>query len=141
MLLVFGVGDERKDLDFNQIITCEDCGAYGSFRVFMTYTACTVFFIPVVKWNKRYYVQTRCCKTLYELRPEIGKRIAGGEKVEILPHHMRKIHVQSAGAQYHYKKCRVCGFDTSEDFSFCPKCGTRFAKETVDKEELHKRGV
>ena len=25
-----------------------------------------------------------------------------------------------------YKKCRQCGYETTEDFDFCPKCGTRF---------------
>ena len=25
-----------------------------------------------------------------------------------------------------YKRCRQCGYETTEDFDFCPKCGTRF---------------
>ncbi|MCH5255626.1 MAG: zinc-ribbon domain-containing protein, partial [Lachnospiraceae bacterium] len=25
-----------------------------------------------------------------------------------------------------YKRCNNCGFETQEDFEFCPKCGMRF---------------
>ncbi|WP_242845564.1 zinc-ribbon domain-containing protein [Butyrivibrio sp. WCE2006] len=25
-----------------------------------------------------------------------------------------------------YKRCRQCGYETTEGFDFCPKCGTRF---------------
>lgn len=24
------------------------------------------------------------------------------------------------------RKCQNCGYETQEDFEFCPKCGTRF---------------
>lgn len=25
-----------------------------------------------------------------------------------------------------YKRCSSCGYETQEDFEFCPKCGQRF---------------
>ena len=78
MFFMMGITDGRKDLDFSQLITCNICGKYGSFHVFMTYTVLSLFFIPCFKWNRRYYVRTSCCNTLYELDPEVGKAIPSG---------------------------------------------------------------
>jgi rRNA maturation endonuclease Nob1 len=61
---------------------------------------------------------------MYELDPAVGKRIARGEEVEIQPQDLER--VQSRGWGYAYKRCQSCGFETAEDFAFCPKCGRRF---------------
>ena len=125
MFFIMGITDGRKDFDFNQLITCSICGKYGRFNVFMTYTVLSLFFIPTFKWNKRYYVQTSCCGTVYELDPEIGRAIARGEEVEIQQSHLTRV-MEGRGFTAGYKKCRQCGYETTEDFDFCPKCGTRF---------------
>lgn len=126
MFFMMGITDGRKDLDYNQTEICGVCGRYGRFQVFMTYTVLSLFFIPCFKWNRRYYVQTSCCNTLYELDREIGRRIERGEDVRILPEHLQKVGNGRSG--YHYgdcKRCPNCGYETTEDFVFCPKCGTR----------------
>ena len=61
---------------------------------------------------------------LYELDPEIGKAIARGEQIEILPQHLRL--VNRGGYSRGVKRCSNCGYETAEDFEFCPKCGMRF---------------
>lgn len=124
MFFVMGITDGRKDYNFNQVITCDICGSFGRYQVFMTYMVLTLFFIPCFKWNKRYYVQSSCCNIVYELDPEIGKRIAWGENVVILSQHLSRVQNQGYGDSY--KRCRQCGFMTSEDFGYCPKCGIRF---------------
>ena len=125
MFFIMGITDGRKDFSFNQLVTCAICGKYGRFNVFMTYTVLSLFFIPTFKWNKRYYVQTSCCGTVYELDPEIGKAIARGEEVEIQQSHLTRV-MEGRGFTTGYKSCRQCGYETTEDFDFCPKCGTRF---------------
>ena len=122
MFLMMGIMPGRRDFDFNQMITCPICGAYGSYRVFVTYTVLSLFFIPCFKWGKRYYVQTTCCNTVYELDPEVGKRIAHGEDVTIRQEDLTRVMDQ----RYSVKKCKNCGYSTDEDFEFCPKCGNRF---------------
>ena len=125
MFFIMGITEGRKDFSFNQLVTCAICGKYGRFNVFMTYTVLSLFFIPTFKWNKRYYVQTSCCGTVYELDPEVGRAIARGEEVEILQEHLTRV-MSGRGFVAGYKKCRQCGYETAEDFDFCPKCGTRF---------------
>lgn len=126
MFFMMGITDGRKDLDFNQQTICSECGRYGRYQVFMTYMVLSLFFIPCFKWNKRYYVQTSCCNTTYELNPEVGKRIARGEDVEILPEHLTKLN--SWGYNNRYKRCSNCGYETTEDFEYCPKCGHEFPR-------------
>ncbi len=126
MFFMMGITDGRKDLDFNQQIICSECGRYGRYQVYMTYMVLSLFFIPCFKWNKRYYVQTSCCNTIYELDTEIGKRIARGEDVEIQPEHLTRLN--SWGYNNRYKRCSNCGFETTEDFEYCPKCGHEFPK-------------
>ena len=118
-----GITDGRKDFDFLQNILCTVCGRYGRYQVFMTYTVLSLFFIPCFKWNKHYYVRTSCCETVYELDPEVGKRIARGENVEIRPEDLKRIDTGGYGSFGTYKICSNCGYTTDEDFQFCPKCG------------------
>lgn len=121
MFFMMGIMDRRKDFDFAQTIICNLCGAYGRYQLFMTYTVLEIFFIPTFKRNKHYYVQTSCCNTVYELDPEIGKRIAAGEDITITENMLFKV---SQGNRT--KRCMNCGFETYEDFQYCPKCGSRF---------------
>lgn len=93
MFFMIGITDGRKVFDYTQTVICNICGKYGRYQVFMTYTVLSLFFIPCFKWNKRFYVQTSCCNTLYELDPEIGKRIAKGESLEIQPDDLTKVNV------------------------------------------------
>ena len=59
-------------------------------------------------------MKRNCCNTLYELDPEIGKRIARGEELEIMPDNLTKVNIQ--GYANTYKKCSNCGYETREDF-------------------------
>ena len=121
MFFIIGVSDKRKELEFAQSILCRACGNYGRYSVFMIYTVLSLFFIPTIKWNRRYYVQTSCCGRIYELDPQIGKRIERGERVDIVDDDLN----DSGRRDRVYKTCRNCGYSTDEDFDFCPKCGER----------------
>lgn len=126
MFFMMGIMDGRKDFDFNQVMTCSLCGSFGSFKVFMTYTVLSLFFIPCFKWNKHYYVRTSCCGSVYELNAEIGKQIARGEEVEIGPSDLTLIQNNSGTGSEGTKKCPQCGYIMERDFDFCPKCGRRY---------------
>lgn len=121
MFLMMGINDERKELEFSQMVVCDSCGAYGRYTVFMTCTVLSLFLIPLFRWNRKYYVRTSCCGSIYELDAPVGARIARGESVEIRKEDLNRIH---AGSRE--RRCARCGFATREDFEFCPKCGNRF---------------
>lgn len=123
MFLIMGINSKQKQFNYDKVFICERCGQYGRYEVFMTYMCFSLFFIPIIKWNKQYYVRTTCCRTLYALDSEIGKAIARGNDVEIKPEHLLKVQGQSYETQ---KRCSRCGYTTSEQFDFCPKCGKVF---------------
>lgn len=119
MFFMMGVTNGRKELSSDQLVVCDNCGSYGRYRVFMTYMVLSLFLIPVFKWSRRYYVQMSCCGTVYELDPEVGSRIARGEKIEISKSDL----VGCVERGRREKRCPECGYTTTEDFEFCPKCG------------------
>ena len=123
MFFVMGITEGRKELNFQQTAVCSQCGRYGRYMVYMTYTVLSLFFIPCLKWNKQYYVESSCCHTTYRLNPEVGKRIERGEQPEIHPQDLERMNGYQQGG---WKHCGNCGYTTQEDFEYCPKCGNRF---------------
>lgn len=121
MFFIMGISQKEKELEFNQVITCKCCKRYSNIQVYMTYTYFMLFFIPLFKWNKRYYVKNNCCGSVAELDNEIGRKIENGEPVTIdtdnLDYGLRKNNI---------KVCSVCGYTTDEDFIYCPKCSNKF---------------
>ena len=119
-----GITQQSKDLDFSQLVTCDICGSYGRYCVFVTYSLLSLFLIPIFKWNRHYYVQMSCCKSIYELSEEVGRRIENGEEVKITEADL--ILLKNGYATHGHRRCLNCGYETDEDFVFCPKCGNRF---------------
>ncbi|HBR31336.1 MAG TPA: zinc ribbon domain-containing protein [Clostridiales bacterium] len=115
------MGEKCDKLDFRQTIICPCCGRYGSLEVYMEYTYFSMFFIPIANWRKRYFVKTTCCGSICEIDSELGKAIEKGTQREL---DLGSLNFQKR--QGGTLRCSGCGFVTSEDFVFCPKCGRKF---------------
>lgn len=129
MFFICGVNSGQKELPFNQLVICSRCGSYGRYQVFVTYMSLSLFFIPILKWGRRYYVKMSCCGTIYELSPELGRRIARGEQVEIAQSDLNLVK-SGTGNPWQVKTgtkrvCGNCGYEAEADFAYCPKCGGR----------------
>jgi len=120
VFFVAGISQGEKLLKFSQLLICPNCGRYGRVSVFMRYTCFTFFFIPLFRWNRRYYARMECCGAVCELDPALGKAIARGQTVSIDPN---ALHFSGGGWQRAVHVCRRCGYTTAEDFRYCPKCG------------------
>lgn len=130
MFLMIGVTDGQKALPYHQTGVCPRCGQFTAYEVWMTYTQLLLFFIPCFKWHKQYFVRMRCCGAVYALDPEVGRRIARGEDAAIGPEDLQGP-VGTDGGYGNFRRaprhrCRYCGYETDEDFAYCPKCGRRF---------------
>lgn len=120
MFFVFGISNGEKQLEYNQTMVCKECGRFGRLNVYMTYMYFSLFFIPLIFWNRKYYAKSTCCNTVYSLNPEIGKRIKKGEDVEITEKDLEPVKGYS---QAFGNMCPSCGYPIRPDFEFCPKCG------------------
>ena len=134
MCYVFYYRDHRREKGsrFNQMVICSRCGRYGRYEVYMTYTALSLFFIPCFKWNKEYFVRMSCCGTVYRLDPEVGRRIARGEDLEIQPADLQPV---QAGPYDPYgqngwgsreKRCRTAATRRRETLRSARNAGTDF---------------
>lgn len=130
MFLMIGVTNGQKALPYHQTGVCPRCGQFTAYEVFMTYMQLLLFFIPCFKWHRQYFVRMRCCGAIYALDSEIGRRIARGEAVAIRPEDLDgPIGTASEDGHCHRAprhRCRFCGYETDENFDYCPKCGRRF---------------
>lgn len=122
MFFIMGISQGQKKLDFDQLIICANCGKYGHLEVYMVYSYFSLFFIPLFKWGKTYYVRTTCCNTTVPLDEETGRKIASGE-ITSLPESIIQSASNYGSSGSGRKRCAYCGYETTEDFQYCPKCG------------------
>ena len=131
MIFRGGLSQGQKILDYVKTVICDRCGAYGRYQVMMTYMYFSFFFIPLFKWNKKFYVKMSCCEAVYELDPEKGKALARGQQADITQADLTLVQEGNRRSSYEngsykvWKKCVRCGYETEEDFEYCPKCGGR----------------
>lgn len=119
MVLLFGTSTKEKKLDFMQSIVCSNCGSYGKYEAFMTYSNFTIFFIPILKWNKRYYITSTCCDSLYRVDKNIGKAIERGDNINIDESDLQAINIHNS------EVCSNCKFPIENEFAYCPRCGEK----------------
>lgn len=129
MLLIFGVDEKTKSIEYIKTMVCSNCGKYGRYEIYMTYTCFSLFFLPIIKWNKHYYVKTTCCSTLYELNKDIGNRIKNGENIDITEEYLTTINYGNKNQGYYNngeKRCTYCGYIGQGDYMYCPRCGGKY---------------
>lgn len=129
MIFIGGISQGQKLLDYVRTVICERCGGYGRYQVFMTYTYFSFFFIPIFKWNRQYFVKMTCCGAVYQLDSQVGQAIAQGRQAEIRREDLTLVQEGDGGFNRglrQVKRCQGCGYETGEDFDYCPKCGRRF---------------
>lgn len=120
MFLIMGISQGQKKLNYDQMVVCGNCGRYGHLQVYLVYSYFSLFFIPLFKWGRQYYVKTTCCDLNVPLDAELGRNIERGE-VTVLPEDIIPDTYRYSGK----KRCETCGFETEEEYQFCPKCGAR----------------
>lgn len=117
---IFGIEEKQKHTGTINNVICPSCGAMTRFEVYKTFSYFHIFFIPTFKWNTRYYITPACCKSIYELDPDIGEQIEKGMKPEISSEHLR-----NTREAFFYKQCNSCGNTFDSQFNYCPFCGRK----------------
>ena len=119
MFFIMGIQDEERPLDFDQLVCCPVCGRYGRLRIVRRCTVLSLFFLPVFRWGRRYEARMGCCGASAVLPAELGRDVERGRATELDP---SRLSFTGRGP----RRCHRCGYETSQDFDFCPRCGTKF---------------
>lgn len=119
MFFIFGISKKEKELDFSQTTICKTCSSYGRLEAFMTYSYFSLFFIPILKWNKKYYIRSTCCGSLYSIDKDLGMDIERGQRTSISESDLHPININNQ------KLCSNCNYPIERDFEYCPRCGEK----------------
>ncbi len=82
-MTIYGRKVKTQRLDFLQAMECPECKRAGSWRAIKSFKQFTINFIPLLKYSKKYYIETTCCGKRYAISPELGKQIKNKEKTKI----------------------------------------------------------
>ncbi|MBC8535854.1 zinc ribbon domain-containing protein [Feifania hominis] len=116
MFFFFGILPGEKVIPLEGLLACPRCGRLTRVELVVHYQRLSLFFIPLFTWGRHYFVRMSCCGAACEIDSRIGRRMERGEQTTL------------DGVELHFsgptvRRCQNCGYETTEDFSFCPRCG------------------
>lgn len=120
---VFGIQNKQEEIKYLNDVPCRNCDKGSVGKLIKTFNFFHFFFIPIFKWNAKYYVICSGCSSLYEIPQEKGKGIERGENIDISYWDLRPVetgHTHSAS-----NICGHCGKAVEADYEYCPYCGTK----------------
>lgn len=123
---IFGVEDKQKEIRTIGNLSCKNCDYSSDLTLFKQYTFFHFFFIPMFKWNIRYYLICNRCNTMYEISREKGIRVEQGDDAAITYWDLKSIDPLYYGDYVHNScKCQNCGGEVESHFEYCPHCGKK----------------
>ncbi len=114
---IFGIRPKTKTIAVRRGEICPACGALDQFTVLKSYKYFHFFFIPLWRWDIRYFGQTRCCGQIVNLPSEMGKRMERGERVDLSE-------LQVADT---VQRCPTCFTAVKDEYNYCPRCGQKLS--------------
>ncbi|MGI5849436.1 MAG: zinc ribbon domain-containing protein [Christensenellales bacterium] len=121
---IFGIEEKDKEIRNFSSVTCPDCGRLTNAILFEHYTFFHIFFVPIVKWNRRYFIRLRCCGAVYKAEIEYGRQLIDDPVINFS--RLKKVS-SGFGGFYHdyFATCPCCGKSFDRSYPFCPYCGTK----------------
>ena len=72
---IFGIENKQKEVKQLENIYCKTCSTRTMGTLIKSYEYFHIFFIPIFRWNEKYYVMCKRCNSIYEISKEKGKAI------------------------------------------------------------------
>lgn len=120
---IFGVETKSKELKDINNVTCKQYGRYGVYRLVKQYSYFHLFFIPIFRWGEKYFIVSRCCRSVFGLNNEKGKRLEQGIDFTVEENDMQYLYREE---KHGLDECPNCGRAIDRSFAFCPYCGKKF---------------
>lgn len=113
---IFGIQNkDRLIKEFDNII-CPNCGRLTRAELIESYTYFHFFFIPLFKWDRKYFLRLRCCGSYYEVEKEYVPDIRQSSTIDFS-------RLKKLGATSGF--CPNCGCYVNPGYNFCPHCGAK----------------
>ncbi|NMM64843.1 zinc-ribbon domain-containing protein [Clostridium sp. P21] len=119
---IFGIEDKQKEIKNINTVDCKKCNG-SRHTLIKQYSFFHIFFIPIFKWNIRYFLICNNCNTIYEISKEKGMKVEAGEDSAITYWDLKII--ENDYGMYGQLRCGNCGRNVDSNFEFCPYCGQR----------------
>lgn len=122
---IFGIQNKQKEIKFLNNIQCRNCNKDSGGNLIKTYNFFHFFFIPLFKWNEKYYIICSGCGFVYEIPKDKGKGIERGEDIEITYWDLKPDEYGIYGYHPANQRCGNCGKELKPGYEYCPYCGTK----------------
>ncbi|MBS6501372.1 zinc-ribbon domain-containing protein [Clostridium tertium] len=120
---IFGIENKEKEVKIINNLTCKSCNRLSMARIIKHYEFFHFFFIPIFKWNEKYYVECGSCKKIFSISKEKGKMIERGENIDITYWDLHEINNNYAYDYNINSVCKSCGKVVDSEYKYCPYCG------------------
>ncbi|MBI6872602.1 zinc-ribbon domain-containing protein [Clostridium aciditolerans] len=121
---IFGIEDKKKEIKTIRNLSCKNCDGVSGLTLFKVYSCFHIFFLPIFRWNERYYLVCSCCNSIYEISKEKGIRAERGEEEAITYWDLKPMEYGYYNNNIQHK-CKNCGREIDSNFEYCPYCGKR----------------
>lgn len=119
---IFGIENKDKEIKDIKNVLCNNCGSFTSYKLIKSYTFFHIFFIPLFKWNKKYFLISRCCNNVWEIPYDIGEKLEGEDSIPMNFDDYKNI----TKVDDNYKLiCPICRNKMQSNYIYCPFCGSK----------------
>ena len=80
---VFGIENKNKEIKYIENLNCKNCNNIVRGKLIKSFSFFHFFFIPIFKWNEKYYVICEGCNSVFSIPQEKGKATEKGENIHI----------------------------------------------------------
>lgn len=118
MFFFFAITSDTREIGRRLCRYFPCCGANGAIAaVTCVSQRLILFFIPLFRFGKRYFISCPNCGAVYEISKEEGRRLEHDPAAEVDPNQIYRM----VGRTVHY--CPNCGAPVGPDSRYCPRCG------------------
>lgn len=119
---IFGADERKKEIKSIQNVVCKACENMTTYKLIRVNKIFHLFFIPIFKWDKRYYLISRCCNTIFSIPYNLGESLENSEDVDIKDEDLEQI---NSYVNTNERICSNCGNMVKSNFKYCPHCGEK----------------
>ena len=120
MFFFFAINSDTCDLGRRLCRRFPCCGVNAAMAtVTCVSRRLILFFIPLFRFGRRYFISCPNCGAVYEISKEEGRRLEKDPSAEVAPNQIYRMVGRTA------RYCPNCGVPVEPESRYCPRCGKK----------------